>query len=73
MKFKNIFILICFFCISLTLVSGDEDEESEPVVIDVPQQLHPDDVGDVPEVGDVTETDEESQIVTLEGKLCHLC
>ncbi len=70
MKFKNIFILICFFCISLTLVSGEEEEESEPVVIDVPQQLH---VGDVPDVSDVTETDEESQIVTLEGKFCHLC
>ena len=72
MKFKNILVLICLFCISSTLVSGDEKEDSEPVVTDVPQQLHPDGVVDVLDDSDVTETDEESQIVTLEGEILHL-
>jgi hypothetical protein len=72
MKFKNILFLICFVCVSSTLVSGDEDEESEPIVIDESQQLHPDDVGDVLNDNDVTEDDAESQIVTLEGVFVHL-
>jgi len=68
MKFISILFLIFFISVSLTLASGDEDEESEPAVLDESQELHPDDVGDVLDDNDVTESEEESQIVTLEGK-----